>query len=315
MDYLQIFTIIRNMFGLKHIIDNVDINILNIEHYTVGKEWNYRNVNNPYSRIYYITSGSGLIEHHKQTFLLEPDHFYLIPCFTPVRMYCPDRFSHYYIHFTCRTPTGMDILSMLDCHYHIPTPSGLINEAIFKRLLELNPSRQLPEYDANKPIYQAVLENANHLDNAKSPANLIETNALMRLLLSAFFADYSDTEVQAALYGLSRFNTVIDYIHTRLDSQMTIRELAKIVHLNPTYFSNLFSKLMGISPIQYINKRRVEKAQSLLLTTDATLYTIAQKVGFLDEYYFSRIFKKITGIAPQHYRQQNILLHQRDNRV
>jgi len=204
---------------------------------------------------------------------------------------------------------------MLDCHYHIPTPSGLINEAIFKRLLELNPSRQLPEYDANKPIYQAVLENANQLDHAKSPANLIETNALMRLLLSAFFADYSDTEVQAALYGLSRFNAVIDYIHNRLDSQMTIRELAKIVHLNPTYFSNLFSKLMGISPIQYINKRRVEKAQSLLLTTDATLYTIAQKVGFLDEYYFSRIFKKITGIAPQHYRQQNILLHQRDTRV
>jgi len=96
---------------------------------------------------------------------------------------------------------------------------------------------------------------------------------------------------------------------------MTIRELAKIGHLNPTYFSNLFSKLMGTSPIQYINKRRVEKAQSLLLTTDATLYTIAQKVGFLDEYYFSRIFKKITGIAPQHYRQQNILLHQRDTRV
>ena len=47
------------MYGLKKLIDHIDITVLNTELLTVKKEWNYRNVNNPYSRIYYVTEGSG----------------------------------------------------------------------------------------------------------------------------------------------------------------------------------------------------------------------------------------------------------------
>ena len=86
-------------------------------------------------------------------------------------------------------------------------------------------------------------------------------------------------------------------------------QLAEIANLNPTYFSNLFSKLIGISPLQYLNKRRIEKAQELLIGTHDTLYLIARQVGFSDEYYFSRIFKKTVGISPDKYRKQQNILH------
>ena len=133
----------------------------------------------------------------------------------------------------------------------------------------------------------------------------------MRLILSAFFDDDSHPQVVNTLHGLKRFEAVLEYIQEYLDTPITISQLANRANLNPTYFSNLFSKLIGTPPLQYINKRRIEKAQELLLGTDETLYQIAQQVGFSDEYYFSRLFKKIVGISPDHYRKQEQIPHQR----
>ena len=299
------------MTGLKNMIDNLDITILNAELYTAGKEWNYRNVSNPYSRIYYVTDGHGTIKHHDREHQLSPGNIYMIPCYTTVDMFCSESFTHYYIHFTSRLQTGLDILSVFQCNYQAPVSESLISRAIFDRLLKLNPDKELVDYDANKPIYQQVLERTIILDNNKSPSNIFETNAIMRLLLSVFFREYSHPQVLNTLHGLRRFENVLEYIQERLDTPITISQLAKIANLNPTYFSNLFSKLIGTSPLQYINKRRIERAQELLLGTDETLYHIAQQIGFTDEYYFSRIFKKKVGISPDHYRKQEQFIHQR----
>jgi AraC-like DNA-binding protein len=296
---------------LKEILDRLEIELLNIEHYCVGREWNYRNVNNPYSRIYLVTGGFGIIKHHGQTFELHPGNLYLIPCFTKIEMFCPDSFRHYYVHFTTRIETGLDILSIFDCRYQAEAARHSISSALFDRLLTLNPDRQLHEYDARKPIYPKVLDHAHRLDQKKSPADLLETNALMRLLLAVFFADFDWPQTHNTLHGLTRFQNVLEYIRQNLHRPITIVQLAEAAKLNPTYFSNLFSRYMGISPIQYINKRRIEESQRLLLRPDRTLYQIARAVGFSDEYYFSRVFKKIVGIAPDHYRKQDVLLHRR----
>lgn len=299
------------MIGLKKMIDNIDITILNAELYTVGKEWNYQNVSNPYSRIYYITDGYGIIHHHGRKYELLPGQIYLIPCYTTVDMFCPKHFTHYYVHFTSRLQTGLDILSIFECDYQTAGTHFPISLSLFNRLLVLNPNKELIEYDANKPIYKQVLDRAVLLDQDKSPSNFFETNAIIRLLLSVFFRNFSHPQVISTLQGLKRFETVLEYIQDYLDTPMTIPQLAKIANLNPTYFSNLFSKLIGVSPLQYINKRRIERAQEILLGTNETLYEISQQIGFNDEYYFSRLFKKHVGISPDYYRKQEQTYYQR----
>lgn len=299
------------MIGLKKMLDTIEVTILNIELYSVGKEWNYRNVSNPFSRIYYITEGTGRICHHGRDFPLLPNHLYLIPCYTTVDLFCPEGFSHYYVHFTSRLQTGLDILSLFECSYEAASGEHSVDRSLFDRLLELNPNKQLTDYDAKKPIYKQVLDRSVQLDQDKSAGNLLETNALVRQLLAAFFGDHSHPQVQSTLHGLKRFEGVLRYIQDHIDTPITVAQLAKIANLNPTYFSNLFSKLIGTSPLQYINKRRIEKAQELLLGTDETLYEIAHEIGLNDEYYFSRLFKKIVGISPDHYRKQEQIHHQR----
>jgi AraC-like DNA-binding protein len=311
MDISLILQYTDGMFGLKNLIDNVDITVLNAEFYSVGKEWDYRDVSNTYSRIYYLTEGSGTIEHHGQVYKMLPNHIYLIPCYSTVNMFSAQGFTHYYIHFTSRLQMGLDILTMFECNYQSQLTDSLISRAVFERLLELNPDKELSDYDAKKPIYQQVLERAMLLDHDKSPGDIFETNAIMQLLLSAFFRDYSCPRLVNTMDGLKRFEKVLDYIHTHLDEQMTIPQLSKIACLSHTYFSNLFSKLIGTSPLQYINKRRIEKAQELLLVTDDTVYQISRAIGIDDEFYFSRLFKKTVGISPDRYRKQEHIVNVR----
>jgi AraC-like DNA-binding protein len=295
------------MFGLKHTLDTLEITILNTEYYRVGQEWNYQHVNNPYSRIYFVTEGYGRITHHNQSFDLRPGWLYLIPCFTTVDMACPDQFRHYYIHFTSRIQTGLDIFSILNTSYQKEARAHGIDSSLFTRLLALNPNRELSDYDATKPIFRQVLERTEKQDEMKTPANILETNAIIRLLLSVFLSDQNHPQTANTLHGLSRFREVFDYISNHLDTPIALEELAELVDLNPTYFSNLFAKLMGMPPIQYINRRRIEKAQQLLLSSDDPLYDIAMQVGFTDVYYFSRLFKKLVGLAPSYYQKRRQL--------
>ena len=311
MDILQIVSIIANMAGLKNLIDHLDITILNIEYYSVGKEWNYQKISNPYSRIYYITDGYGEIYLRGRKYELVAGNMYLIPCYTIIDMHCPDSFSHYYVHFISRLQSGLDILSIVECEYQAEAGLYSIDSAVFDRLLKLNPDKELLEYDAKKPIYKQVLDRAVRQDQDKSTSNLLEANALIRLLLAAFFKDQSSPQVQNTLHGLSRFDNVLEYIQHHLDEPITVAKLAKMANLNPTYFCNLFSNFIGVPPLQYINRRRIEKAQELLLGTDETLYEISYQIGFNDEYYFSRLFKKYVGLSPNHYRKQQQILHKR----
>ncbi|HMO58430.1 MAG TPA: AraC family transcriptional regulator [Roseiflexaceae bacterium] len=69
-------------------------------------------------------------------------------------------------------------------------------------------------------------------------------------------------------------------------------------------FRKLFQQAVGTSPARYRMTRRIDAACGLLLETDLTIYTIAERLGFANEFHFSRRFKQITGAAPRDFRRQ-----------
>lgn len=64
---------------------------------------------------------------------------------------------------------------------------------------------------------------------------------------------------------------VIDYIHTHLNRDLFLAELASVVNISPTYFASLFKRRMGISPHQYVIQQRVERAEMMLKKTDLAI--------------------------------------------
>lgn len=95
------------------------------------------------------------------------------------------------------------------------------------------------------------------------------------------------------------------YIDTHYQENITLESLANMIHLNKFYFSHSFSKFYGISPINYLNNRRIQICKELLLSSDYKISEIAEIVGFSSESYFSQNFKKNCGLSAREYRKAN----------
>ncbi len=94
----------------------------------------------------------------------------------------------------------------------------------------------------------------------------------------------------------------IDYIHTYLNRDLSLTELASVVNISPNHFASLFKQAMGISPHQYVIQQRVERAKLMLSKTDLAISDIAIQVGFSSQSHLTQQFKRVTGLTPKQVR-------------
>lgn len=94
-----------------------------------------------------------------------------------------------------------------------------------------------------------------------------------------------------------------DYIDQNYPDDLTLASIAEVFHINPYYLSHLFKEQMGFSPMQYLIRRRIGEAQSLLIHTNRAIKDIATAVGFNHLNNFHNAFMKMVGMAPGRYRK------------
>ncbi|WP_324731052.1 response regulator transcription factor [Pseudomonas paeninsulae] len=94
----------------------------------------------------------------------------------------------------------------------------------------------------------------------------------------------------------------IQYIDLHFKEQIEQKQLAKRYGMTPFRFSRLFKQTYGVGFIEFIQLKRMEKAEALLSNSKMSITSIAYAVGFLDPSYFARIFKLHFGCSPSDYR-------------
>lgn len=100
----------------------------------------------------------------------------------------------------------------------------------------------------------------------------------------------------------------VRYIRAHHAEPLTLDRLADRYGIKPKYFSSLFRKYMGMGPIDYLIRYRMNRANEMLATGQFPVSAVAKSVGYSDAYYFSRLFKKHRGVAPGKvgtYRKRN----------
>lgn len=97
----------------------------------------------------------------------------------------------------------------------------------------------------------------------------------------------------------------IDYIHDHLHTRITLASLAQYVGLNPSYLSRLFKKEAGVPISKFIQLKKIETAQSMLVYSDYSPSQISSILAFPSQSYFTEIFHKRTGMTPLKYRAYN----------
>jgi AraC family transcriptional regulator len=93
------------------------------------------------------------------------------------------------------------------------------------------------------------------------------------------------------------------YIVAHLDTTLRTRDLAALVRLSPFHFCRAFRDSFGDSPHGYVMQRRIERAQGLMLSTDASLAQIAADCGLADQPHFSKLFRRFAGESPGAWRR------------
>jgi len=110
---------------------------------------------------------------------------------------------------------------------------------------------------------------------------------------------------ESAVVDSQRLAPVFSFVTEHLERPLRLDDLARRAHLSPSRFHGVFRRLTGASPLQYVQRLRLEKAQQLLLTTDLSIAEIAQRAGHRDPFLFSRVFKKKCGASPTVYRENS----------
>jgi CheY-like chemotaxis protein len=93
------------------------------------------------------------------------------------------------------------------------------------------------------------------------------------------------------------------YIHTHYSEPISRTDLARHVALSDDYLTFCFRKELGVTPIAYLNRYRVNQAKQLLADPGKSITEVALEVGFSDSGYFGRVFRREVGLSPEAYRQ------------
>lgn len=108
-------------------------------------------------------------------------------------------------------------------------------------------------------------------------------------------------------YRINQYVALIKhYIHQNFRDPITLDELAQVANINKYYLAHIFKDDVGVSPIGYLNQKRIQEAKTLLETTNYTISEIARFNGFSSQSFFSQAFKRETGMTPSTYRKQNL---------
>ncbi len=93
------------------------------------------------------------------------------------------------------------------------------------------------------------------------------------------------------------------YIDARYRENLTLTELSEALGASAYHLGRTFKERTGHSPVQYIIQRRMGEAQTLLTSTEASVISIAEGVGYENANYFNLLFKKHIGVTPGQYRK------------
>lgn len=200
--------------------------------------------------------------------------------------------------------------------YRLPDISGI---EVMKEIKDIFPSLPViiaTAYGDEEVAVTAFRSGAR--DYLKKPFNMSELCAKLDFFLALRHADklsrknvvFERTDKQVtekttdpvSFRQYHRIQAAVRYINDNYRNEIRLEDVAKETAMSPAHLSRIFRKVMGLSYQEYINSRRITKAQNLLRTSAQSATEIAFSLGFSDVTGFGRLFKKLTGYTPSAFR-------------
>lgn len=152
--------------------------------------------------------------------------------------------------------------------------------------------------------YQLILQIYEESQSRQIGYELAIVAAIKHLLLLLLRNDQRDLTGLTEDSGISRLRPALDYIDKHLAERITVDEVCSLLNLSYHYFIKYFKKVMGLSFIDYVNYKRIKKAERLLLTGDLSIMEISFAVGIQNMAQFYKLFKRHNQCSPKEFKQR-----------
>lgn len=248
--------------------DNININILSVHELSWDKRNDESDIRPYYAISFRILGNAQFIHKNGVTSAFTGDIIY-VPPYCCYKLKCESEHL-FVIHFETEAPISADIMSF--------TPE---NPSYYKRKFG--------------ELYTAW--------SKKQPGYVYECKSIFYKILMHIERE----RIHTSSHGPEdRLNEAVDFIHDNFTTgNFSIDELADLCNMSGTYFRKLFLKKYHMSPLEYINKLKLQYAIELLKSNYYTISEISEKCGFKNIYYFSSFIKKHTGLSPSKLANSN----------
>ncbi|RJX37516.1 AraC family transcriptional regulator [Paenibacillus pinisoli] len=163
----------------------------------------------------------------------------------------------------------------------------------------------LKERSRSSDIYSDITD---LFDNVVSPSQLYQSLSILIPMVLTTISNNSSPSHGKEIIGKidPRLILIHRFIRKNYEQQLSLHQLAELIHCNHIYLSNTYSKVFGISPMRYVQYLRMKKAKELLTASNIPVIEIANQLGYISSSQFSAYFKRYYNLTPSEYRNQQL---------
>ncbi len=254
-------------------INAMDIRLGMHGYVRADSEWKNSGMTIPYSKLYFVFSGSAVLKCGEITYELLPENVYLVPYGARHSFHCDTEMEKLYFHFTALKPGGNDIFENVS------------------RVMRLSCGKD-------------VMEKLRELYFKEDTGACFELKSELYSHILRFIKEFDIKIGQEASYSQT-VTDAISYIRQNLSLGISVRQLSDMLFVSESMLSKRFTKETGISIGKFVDREVMIEAQRRLLLSDEPIQQISEELGFCDQFYFSKKFKQFCGISPIKYRKQS----------
>lgn len=259
------------------IAGNIKIDVLEAGLSDLGEDWRSQDVCSPYSRLYYVLSGTGYLRTYDtdgavaECYTMQAGHLYLIPNGLCYDYFCEEHFRKVHFHINVWLQNGLELF--FGCNHCYALPVSLATLENMQKWITSDAAEDYFHMQAE--LYHAI---AAFMQPAavQDKANHVYSDLVMRLF--------------SLLPGMK--------IST------SVKDISQIMNVSESTLAKHFKKETGMSIGTYREQLVMGRARQLLALGTLSVKDISDEFGFCDQFYFSRYFKAHQGITPSAYRQR-----------
>lgn len=265
-------------FILKNRLQEITVRLERADRIKCDADWGSRNFIPPFGSIGLILDGEGTMRINGAEIHPAKGQLYLLPAKTVQSFFTnPEHpYEKYYCHFgiSCQDTELFELISTPFCvDARDPDTAARLFREMIRALLGETITSSIEASRRMMDLLVYFLECC--------PAGSV-----------SMIGDDFDTPLSRA----------IAFAEKNLSQTVTVQKMAEIAGYHPSHFTKLFQKRLGISPVQFLINKKLEKAMEQLTATACPISAIAESLGFANQFYFCSFFKKHTGMSPSEYR-------------